>query len=62
MSIGGVALKHFSALPQTNINSTKPPHQCHAVFHSFLSDDSKHDADTTTTHSKYFISFLKEKK
>ena len=31
------------------------------MFHSFLSDDSKQDASTTTTHSKLLITLLKEK-
>ena len=30
------------------------------MFHNFLYDDSKQDDSTTTAHSKYFISFLKE--
>ena len=34
----------------------------HAVFHSFLSDDSKQDAATTTAHSKRLISLLKNEK
>ena len=32
------------------------------MFHYFLYDDSKQDDSTTTAHSKYFISFLKEEK
>ena len=32
------------------------------MFHYILSDDSKHDAATTTENSKIFISFLKEEK
>ena len=59
MSIEGIELEHFSALSQTNLNSTTPSHQRHAVFQSFLSNDSKPDADTTTTHSKQLISLLK---
>ena len=50
MSIEGIALEIFSALPQTNTNSTTPSHQSHAVFHYFLSDDSKQDAATNTAH------------
>ena len=52
---------NFSAVPQTNLKSTTPSHQRHAVFHSFLSNDRKHDADTTTEHSKQLISLLKDK-
>ena len=62
MSIESIVLEHFSALPQTNINSTKPSRQRHAVFHSFLSDDSKHDYATTTAHTNRLISLIKEKK
>ena len=52
MSIDGISLEHFSALPKTDINSTTPSLQRHAVFHSFLSDDSKQDYATTTAHIK----------
>ena len=62
MSIEGIALENFSALPQTEINSSKKPCPHYAVFHSFLSDDSKQDADTTNTHSKFLIELLKEQK
>ena len=62
MSIEGIALEKVSALPKTYINSTTPSCQHHEVFHSFLSDDSKQDASTTTSHSKGLISLLKDKK
>ena len=62
MSIEGIELETFSALPQKHLNKTTTSHQCHAVFHSFLSDDKKQDAATTTAHSKILISLLKEKK
>ena len=52
---------HFSALPKVSIHSITPSRQRHEVFHSFLSDDSKQDAVTTTAHSKRLVSFLKEK-
>ena len=61
MSIEGIKLEHFSAAPQADINSTTRSRPCHAVFHSFLSDDSKHDATTTTEHNKQLISLLKNK-
>ena len=61
MTIEGIPLEHFSTLPKTDINSTTPPRQRHAVFHSFLSDDRKQDSDTTTAHRKRLISLLKEK-
>ena len=54
-------MKHFSAAPQIDINSSTLSCPRHAVFHSFLSDDSKQDAATATAHSKRLISFLKEK-
>ena len=47
-------------LTKSDINSTTPSRQRHALFHSFLSDDSKQDAATTTAHSKCFIELLKE--
>ena len=55
-------MEHFSAVPKTDIDSTTPSRQRHAVFHYFLSDDSKQDAATTTAHSKRLISLLKDKK
>ena len=61
MSIEGIALEHFSAAPQADINSSTLSRPQHAVFHSFLSDNSKQDAATTTAHSKRLISLLKNK-
>ena len=61
MSIEGIALEHFSASPQTDINSSTLSRPRHALFHSFLFDDSKKDAATTTAHIKRLISFLKKK-
>ena len=40
VSIEGIALDHFSAAPQADINSSTISRPQHAVFHSFLSDDS----------------------
>ena len=62
MSIEGIALEPFSALPKSDINSTTLSHQRHVVFHYFVYDDSKRDYATTTAHIKPLISFLKEKK
>ena len=62
VSIEYIALENFSALPKSDINSTTPSRQLHTVFNSFLCDDNKQDADTTTAHSKRLISFLKYKK
>ena len=60
MSIEGIALENFSAAPQADINSSTLSRPRHAVFHSFLSDDSKQDAATTTAHSKLLISLDKK--
>ena len=57
VSIEGIALEHFSALPQIEINSSKKPCTWHAVFH-FFSDDGKQDSATTTAHSKSLIELL----
>ena len=62
VSIEGIALEHCSAAPQADIMSSTLSRQRHAVFHSFLSDDSKHDSATTTAHRKRLIPFLKNKK
>ena len=62
MSIEGIALEHFSAIPKTDINTTTQPRQLHAVFHSFLYDDRKQGAANTNAHSKRLMSFLKEEK
>ena len=48
----GIALEHFGAALQADINSSTISLPWHAVFHSFLSDDSKQDAATTNAHSK----------
>ena len=55
VSIEGITLENFSALPQVDINSSTLSRQHHVVFHSFLSDDSKQDAATTTENSKRWI-------
>ena len=62
MSIEVISLETFSSLQKTDINSTTPSRQRHAVFHSFLSVDSKQDYATTTTHNKRLICLLKDKK
>ena len=60
MSIYGIALELFSALPQTEINSSTEPCMRHAVFHYFLLDNSRQDYATTTAHSKLLIELLKK--
>ena len=62
VSIEGIPLEHFSALPHTEINSSTKSCPRHVVFCSFLSDDSKQDTATTTSHSKLLIELLKEQK
>ena len=62
VSIEGIVLEHFRAAPQADINSSTLSRPRHAVFHSFLSDDSKQDAATTTAHSKILISLINNKK
>ena len=62
VSIEGIALENFIELPQTEINSSTKACPRHSVFQSFLSDDSKQDAATTTAHIKHLIELLKEKK
>ena len=62
MSIEGISLEIFSAAPQADINSSSFSRPRHAVFYSFLSDDIKQDAATTTAHSKRLISLLKNEK
>ena len=54
-------MEYFSAAPQADIYSSTLSRLCHAVFHSFLSDYSKQDADTNTAHSKRLISLPKNK-
>ena len=36
VSIEGIVLEHFSAVPQADINSSTLSRQLHAVFHSFF--------------------------
>ena len=54
-------MENFSALPKADIKSTTPSRQRHAVFHYFLSEDSKQDSATITTHINSFISLIKDK-
>ena len=54
-------MENFRAAPKADIKSYTISCQCHAAFHSFLSDDSKEDAATTTVHIKRLISLLNNK-
>ena len=62
MSIEGIALEKFSAIPNSGINSSTKSCPRHAVFHYFVFDDSKQDAATTTSHRKRLIGLLKARK
>ena len=55
MYIENIPLKSVSELPKADLNSTTPSRKRHAVFHSFLFNYIKHDADPTTEHRKYLI-------
>ena len=55
-------MEYFSALLKADIHSNAPSRQRHAVFHSFLSDDSKQDTATNNAHRKRSIVLLKGKK
>ena len=61
MFIERITLKCFSGLHKIGINASTKLCQRHALFHYFLSYDSKKYDATTTAHSKHFISLLKEK-
>ena len=61
MSIEVILLEHFSALTNSDINSTTQSCKRHVVFHYFLSDDIKQYAATTTAHRKLLIELFKEK-
>ena len=61
VSIEGISLKLFNALPKSIINASTKLCPSHAVFNSFLSNDSKQDSATTAPHRKRFIEILKEK-
>ena len=62
MSIEGIVLEHFNALPQTEINPSTKSCPCNAVFNYFLSDYIKQDSATTTARRKLFIELLKQVK
>ena len=58
MSIKGNVLEHFSKNEQGTSSSSPHSLTHHAVFHSFLYDQSKYDADTTAAQSKWIIELL----
>ena len=59
VSIEGIVLEHFSALPKSGISASTKACQLHAVLHSFLLDDSKQYSASPITHRKRLIEMLK---
>ena len=62
MSIEGILLENLSELSLTEIKASTESYPRHALFHYFLSDDSKQDTTTTTAHIKFLIELLQEQK
>ena len=62
MSIEGIVLEKLSALPHKEMKSFTKACLRHAVFHSFLSDDSKQYVATTTKYRIVLTELLKEQK
>ena len=62
MSIEGIVLERFSALPHTELNSSTKACPRHTVFYYLLSDDNKQYAATTTAHLNCLIELLKNEK
>ena len=60
MSIEGADLEHFSSTDQETSSSYLHILIRHAMFHSFLSDNSKQEANTTSAYSKRIIERLKK--
>ena len=60
VSVEGIELDHFRESQQSQAFYGPSSPTSHAVFHSFLSDNSKHDADTTAAHSKHIIELFKK--
>ena len=59
VSIEGITLEHFSATYQKISSYSSHSRTLNAVFHSFISDNSKQYAATTAAHSKRIIELLK---
>ena len=59
VSVEGVALEHFSDTFQETSPSYFYSITRHAVFHLFMSDNSKQYAYTTAAHIKQIINMLK---
>ena len=54
----GIALEHFKPELVNALINEENDEAIHAVFHSFLSDDSKQDGATCAAHSKHIIKEL----
>ena len=61
MYIEGITLEHFSDLQQPTSFLVSCDLSRHAVFHSFLYDDSKQGSVTTTAHSERIVELLKNR-
>ena len=55
-----ISLEYFSKLPQIEIKSSTKSSPRHAVFRSFLSDDSKQYSSTKNAHIKFLIELFKK--
>ena len=62
MSIEVIAFEHFSASYQKTLSSYLHSCKRHAMFHSFLSYNSKQDSDTTAVDIKRIIELLENVK
>ena len=60
MSIEDIVFEPVSAPTQKETAKIPQARTWHAVFHSFLSNYSKQDSDTTTAHIKHIIECLKQ--
>ena len=55
-------MEQFSALPKSGTNVPTKSCPRHAVFHSFLSDDSKKEAANTTSYRKRLMELSRKRK
>ena len=61
MSIEGIILERFSALPPKEIKSPTKACTHHAVINDLFSDDNKQYSANTTAHIKRLIEMLEKK-
>ena len=59
VSIECISLEYVSGTFQEKSSSYSHSHTRHALFHLFMSNNSKQDASTTASHSKRIIDMLK---